>query len=131
MKALRRSFCIAISLLFLSLVVESAASVFDYYPRNKICPSVKCPSGIPERLWDACASFASTIEVLLRGFSLGFGMRMLKYILLQDDESMDRIRDRVWISAVSGLAMAAFIYGMSAFVPVGMRMKWFEYEDVV
>jgi hypothetical protein len=100
MKALRRSFCIAMSLvLSLSLVVESAASVFDSYPKNT-CPPCECPLVLPphpyaEQLWDACVSFASTVEVLSQGFSLGFGIRMPKYIiLLQDDDNLDRIRDR-------------------------------------
>lgn len=80
------------------------------------------------RVIDGGVYLTSTIEVLVRGFSLGFGIRMLKYIWLQEDEAVDRIRDRSYISAVSGLAVAAFIHGFSLFVPIQMRLDWFEHK---
>jgi hypothetical protein len=56
---------------------------------------------------------------------------MLKYILFQEDEAVDRIRDRFYISAVSGLAMlAAFIHGLSLFVPMQMRQAWLDYKKL-
>lgn len=131
--------------LLLALIDISLSSAFDYgyyYPTRKLeCPpcSLCSPCQFPEGpppppktismlAVDASVYLASTIEVLFRGFSLGFGMRMLKYILFQEDEALDRIRDRVYISAISGLAMAAFIHGFSLFVPMQMRLDWFEYS---
>jgi hypothetical protein len=113
----------------------ASSSLFysDYYPKLS-CPPCQCPIVIPpkpytgtERLWDALEYFASTAEVLIRGFSLGFGIRMLKYILLEDGgDNLNHMRDRFWISAVSGIAMTAFIHGISIFVPLKMRMGWFD-----
>jgi hypothetical protein len=72
-----------------------------------------------------------TLEVLVRGFSLGFGIRMLKYILMDKDdgnsnEDLSYMQNRFWISAGSGLAMAAFLHGTKLFIPANIRMGWFD-----
>jgi hypothetical protein len=91
------------------------------------------PLTIWDRLLDIVLQGAATMETLFRGFSLGFGIRMLKYILLESndrqvDEYMttEQIQKRFWMSCICGLAMASFIHGLSLFVPTQLRMNWFE-----
>jgi hypothetical protein len=116
--------------LFFSLAFFEPASSSIFPCECPECPIIVLPPALyTERLWDALEYFASTVEVLIRGFSLGFGLRMLKYILLEDggdNDNLKHMRDRFWISAVSGLAMTAFIHGISFFVPLKMRMGWFD-----
>ena len=88
------------------------------------------------RIWDALAYFATTLEVLVRGFSLGFGVRMLKYIFFSEEnegtgEDVDLIKcfkRRAIVSAISGLSVAAFIHGSSLFIPTQVREQWFNFE---
>ena len=95
------------------------------------CPAASCPPCLAEdSLWSIMVSaivyLATTIEVLIRGFSLGFGTRMLKFILWDDaGESLDHLKDRMRVSFVAGLAMSSFIFGSSLFLPAKMREYWF------
>jgi hypothetical protein len=117
-----------------------------FYPKTNhnhdLCPPCNCPTNEDKdtitdsattmpliffnAIWSGLVYFASTLEVLFRGFSLGFGIRMLKDVLLQHDQDLSHIRERLWIAAFAGLAMATFIYGTSLFVPARYRMNWFE-----
>lgn len=89
-----------------------------------------------ERLWEGLLAFASTLEVLVRGFTLGFGIRMLKYLFWETGASeatttTDRasvllsFRNKAIVSAVAGLSLAAFLHGSSIFVPAEVRKEWF------
>lgn len=100
--------------------------------------------------------WAATFEVLGRGFALGFGLRMLKYILwednavgvdtsatnegaegsaartrpLDDDEKVLRsLPTRCKISAAAGLSMAALMFGLSVFLPTKLRSRWYQYDS--
>jgi len=87
-----------------------------------------------ERFWLALLVFASTFEVLVRGFTLGFGIRMLKYLFWENasDATATRanvlksFRSRAMVSAVTGLSLAAFLHGSSIFIPAGVREEWFD-----
>jgi hypothetical protein len=64
------------------------------------------------------------VEALVRGFALGFGMRMLKYLFLEEDgESLNRIRDRLWTSTLCGVSMSAFIFGATLFLPTRLSLS--------
>lgn len=89
-----------------------------------------------ERLWDGLVVFASTFEVLVRGFTLGFGMRMFIFIFSEADPIAARpssvfrsYRRFILISIVTGLSLAAFLHGSSLFVPVEIRQEWFQYNN--
>jgi hypothetical protein len=49
------------------------------------------------------------------------------YILIDkgngnSNKELSHMRDQFWISAISGVAMAAFIHGTSLFIPTKLRM---------
>jgi hypothetical protein len=113
--------------------VVATALFFDSTSSTTSTRHASCPPTVSERLLDLLLQDADTIETLFRGFSLGFGIRMLKYILFESndrqvDEYMtkERILKRFWMSCICGLAMASFIHGLSLFVPTQLRMFWFE-----
>ncbi len=88
-----------------------------------------------ERLWDGLVVFASTFEVLVRGFTLGFGMRMFHFIFSEAGPDATKpsnvlrsYRRKILISVVAGLSLAAFLHGSSLFVPVEIRQDWFQYQ---
>jgi hypothetical protein len=69
----------------------------------------------------------TTCETLVRAFALGFGARMLKFVIVEKDEGLDNLRDRMWKSAVVGLAIASIVMGLGLFLPVRFRMNWLAY----
>jgi hypothetical protein len=99
-----------------------------------------------EWLWDAILVFAATFEVLVRGFTLGFGIRMLKYLFWEphhgtkttntasEAEQQKRARfvkslpTKALVSAVAGLSLAAFLHGSSIVFPAHVREEWFHYH---
>merc|ERR1711971_270552 len=100
------------------------------------CPPCPPPLNKPfserfqESVWNRFLYFATTMEVLIRGFSLGFGIRMLQYIFFPDNVEVQRektediipcFKRRLTNSAIAGLSTAAFIYGLSLFVPMNLR----------
>lgn len=102
---------------------------------------IEIPSTVvyAERLWEVLLAFAGTLELLVRGFTLGFGVRMLKYLFFEDDDggsttnggdrtaALRSFRRRAAASAVAGLSLAAFLHGSSVFVPAQLREEWFSH----
>ena len=90
-----------------------------------------------ERVWEALLSSCTTFEVLVRGFTLGFGVRMLNYLFWEgaSEQIADRasvlssFREKALVSAVAGLSLAAFLHGSSIFVPADVREAWFDYTQ--
>ena len=69
--------------------------------------------------------FGATLETFSRGFCLGFGVRMMKFTWVDGKDVS--FRDRVQISAESGLAVAAVVHGSALFLPSHLRQRWFDY----
>jgi hypothetical protein len=97
---------------------------------SEACP---CPSGQVEGM-NQVMSFLGVFtrvytmcETLVRSFALGFGARMLKFVIVENDEDLANLRDRMWKSAVVGLAVAAVVMGLGLFLPVRFRMNWLAY----
>lgn len=140
----------------------SFASLYEEYFRTSATTSIKvglnrclnckhwescwwgsCQIPIPpfaiyaERFWEALVAFTTTFEVLVRGFTLGFGLRMLKYLFWEaafeakaDKASVIKsFRNRALVSAVAGLSLAAFLHGSSIFIPAAVRRDWFISND--
>lgn len=75
------------------------------------------------------AYFASSVEVFIRAFALGFGSHMLSFLFWEKrDADFEDVKRRLPISVVSGVAVACFVFGISFFVPVQFRINWFDYE---
>ena len=68
----------------------------------------------------------ATAETILRGFTLGFGTRMLKFSLIDNDEDLDKLRDHLIKAVVTGISLSSFILGMSMFLPERYRALWFQ-----
>lgn len=123
-----------LSLLLILVMSTRPASASFFYPVCEYedcppCPICTPPSSIRERLLQLFDYFTTTTEVLVRGFSLGFGAQMLKFLLVNNDndEHLSKLGERIRISVVTGLAMACFIHGSSVFVPTQLRLRWFAY----
>lgn len=89
-----------------------------------------------ERLWEGILVFAATLEVLVRGFTLGFGIRMVKYLFFEHENTdetraglLKSFRRKALVSAVAGLSLSAVLHGSSIFVPASMRENWFTFEE--
>jgi hypothetical protein len=109
---------------------------------SKSCEWGDCLIPIPsvavysERLWEGLVVFAVTFEVLVRGFTLGFGIRMLKYLFFENENTTETtradvvksFRRKALLSALAGLSLAAFLHGSSLFVPAEVREEWFAYQ---
>jgi hypothetical protein len=81
---------------------------------------------ICERLW----VFGTTLELLFRGFALGFGLRLLKALFspttTHDSKPIPSVRSQLFVdAAVAGISLAAFLYGSSLFVPAKFREEWY------
>mmetsp|Transcript_40041 Transcript_40041/g.58504 ORF Transcript_40041/g.58504 Transcript_40041/m.58504 type:complete len:350 (+) Transcript_40041:66-1115(+) len=111
--------------------------------RRDSCYWGKCEIPIPssvywtEWLWEGLLLFAATLEVLFRGFTMGFGVRMLKYLFLEPPGEaatttrasiVKSYRRKALVSAISGLSLAFFLYGSSIFFPASLRDAWFAYD---
>ena len=69
----------------------------------------------------------STVEVLLRGFCLGFGSRMLVFLSgSRHPQTIDQMRNVVQVAIMMGLSMACTLVGASLFLPTNERMAWFQ-----
>lgn len=97
-------------------------------PPRSPCPRQEHPLSAQQSMLKIVSSAYTTLETLLRAFSLGFGARLLKFWLYDHDEDLSQVRDRMIKSAVAGLSMSCFILGMGMFLPARYRMKWFEIE---
>jgi hypothetical protein len=100
-----------------------------------------------ERVWEGLWAFAVTFEVLVRGFTLGFGIRMLTYLFFEHEHENENenenatklpttrhsivksFRHKALLSAMAGLSLAAFFHGSSLFVPAGLREQWFGHDN--
>ena len=72
---------------------------------------------------------AATTEVLIRGFLIGFGFKMLQFMILDgQSDNLDRLGQRLRIALVFGISTASIIVGSSLFLPTNIRVKWFEYH---
>lgn len=88
---------------------------------------------IVETVWDHLWAFGTTIELLIRGFALGFGLRMLKFLVLETDTSeytnttakLRSFRSQVLMATVAGISLAAMMHGSSLFIPAHLREDWF------
>ncbi|CAB9519810.1 expressed unknown protein [Seminavis robusta] len=127
----------------------------DYYchPEDVCPPCPACPEQrIKQVLLRWFLHWSDTVEVLARSFALGFGLRMLKYILWEDSRTMtvnsstaeeannSSINDerdpaeimlralpsQMKIASISGLSMSALIFGLSLFLPTNFRSNWFQ-----
>lgn len=121
----------------------SASALFENYNSKGTvfegqCPPCNCVPAKTEQIWSWLVYFATTLEVLVRGFSLGFGARMLKYIFFPEeseklegttDNLFEQFKRRAIVSMISGLSVAAFIHGSSLFIPTQLRDNWFDYVD--
>lgn len=86
----------------------------------------ECPSWTMMTL---SAYFASSAEVWLRAFALGFGAHMLALLFWEKrDADFEDIKKRTPVSLVSGVAVACFVFGSSFFLPAQFRINWFDYE---
>ncbi|CAB9510701.1 expressed unknown protein [Seminavis robusta] len=83
------------------------------------------PQPLEERLWEALMYFGTTIETFSRGFGLGFGGRMMKFVWENKDENTDNLMERMKVCSVSGMALAAVVHGAALFIPADWRLKWF------
>ena len=73
---------------------------------------------------------AGTLEVTVRGFMLGFGAKMLQFMILDGQEDkLERLTARLRVAIVFGVATACVIVGSSMFLPANMRVHWIQYED--
>lgn len=150
-----------LSLLF-SSTTDTPVNTFDecfQCERIDSCSWGDCPIPVPliffyaEQLWEGLLAFAATLEVLVRGFTLGFGVRMMKYLFWDDNDEDDEaettlsspsssettttaatthrptvksFRRKALVSAISGLSLAAFLHESSLFVPAQLREKWLD-----
>lgn len=89
------------------------------------------------RFWNLLVYSASTVESLGRGFSLGFGARMLLYLFRPFGTSIDNgsgdlyeyFLPKAFDSVVSGISLATLIHGVSLFVPASVREQWMVSEN--
>jgi hypothetical protein len=87
---------------------------------------------------DGKEHLADTMEVLGRGFSLGFGIQMLRFLFfsgeIRDDNDNDHfleaLKHRALASAASGAAVATALYGASFFLPANLREDWFRVDGL-
>jgi hypothetical protein len=45
--------------------------------------------------------------------------------VVDQEEELDKVRDRLFKSAVMGLSMATFVLGLGLFVPARLIAQWF------
>jgi hypothetical protein len=125
------------------------------------CPVCeKCPTiaslFLQSSIWIIFSYFLTSCEVLLRSFTLGFGLRMLVFVLMeypkqqqqsqQEAEGHDGgggggrggninilkdmyVRRNIQVAILTGVAMASAVFGSSLFIPTNFRVKWFNYND--
>ncbi|KAL7559134.1 hypothetical protein ACA910_010215 [Epithemia clementina (nom. ined.)] len=93
------------------------------------CPV--CPQDWWDRMLPALLYLAATLEVLVRGFMIGFGFKMLHFMILDgQNENLDRLGHRLRVAFVFGISTAFVIIGSSLFLPTKLRIKWFQYDDL-
>jgi hypothetical protein len=86
-----------------------------------MCPSC-APSQHqpPQGLYTFLAIFASalaTLDTILRSFAFGFGVRLIKFVVVEKDETLEKLKERIWKSAVVGLAFAGIVLGLGLVIP--------------
>mmetsp|Transcript_22192 Transcript_22192/g.61814 ORF Transcript_22192/g.61814 Transcript_22192/m.61814 type:complete len:127 (-) Transcript_22192:473-853(-) len=121
----------------------SYSDLYDKYtsPMNPDCPiDPPCPVDpqCPEQftwevfanaLWIFVLHWMQTGEVMLRGFSMGFGLK-LAHLMFRDSntnvsEQIANSSKFMSLSVYAGFAMATIMVGSSLFVPAGFREQWF------
>jgi len=71
-------------------------------------------------------NLTNTVDTLLRGFSLGCGIRMLAFLFaFGENELLESLRHLTVVSILSGLSLATVLHGASFFVPADLRDEWF------
>ena len=101
-------FACLIAMLYAAHVVEAADQTAD---------------GCHPKWVEAILYYGNTLETFSRGFCLGFGVRMMKFTW--ESGKTVSLRDRLQLSAESGLAVAAMVHGSAIFLPQHFREKWF------
>ena len=75
----------------------------------------------------------STVEVLVRGFCLGFGVRIMVFLVCSRVDSpsqqLSQMGDLVQVAIMMGLSTACTLIGVSLFLPRNQRMEWFQFEQ--
>jgi hypothetical protein len=96
---------------------------------NQTCHCGENPPGSPTtaRILAILTSAYTTIETMVRSFAFGFGARMLKFTIVDQNEERDKLHDRLSKSAEVGISVASIVLGMGLFIPVRFRTLWFEY----
>lgn len=153
MSSPRRIIISLLSLLGLAFAVpyheiySYATATAKAYPACNVCdpcPTVTTQSPI---WWSILSYTLSTCEVLLRSFTLGFGIRMLVYILWEYQQppqaqsevpgdsggrigtnilSDIHVRRNIQIAILTGVSTASAVFGSSLFIPASIRTKWFD-----
>jgi hypothetical protein len=117
-----------------------------------VCSCDPCPSPQQSPIWTFLSFILSTCEVLLRSFTLGFGIRMLVYIFSSDKPPQAQtgggdgggknasgggvnilndncVRRNIQMAILAGVSTASAVFGSSLFIPASIRTKWFNYID--
>jgi hypothetical protein len=115
----------------------------DACPVCDPCPTIA--SLFPHSpIWIILSYFLTSCEVLLRSFTLGFGLRMLAFVFMEYQPAPPgggdgggggnllqdvNIRRNIQVAMLTGVALASAVFGSSLFIPVNFRMRWFNYND--
>mmetsp|Transcript_13020 Transcript_13020/g.35935 ORF Transcript_13020/g.35935 Transcript_13020/m.35935 type:complete len:109 (-) Transcript_13020:976-1302(-) len=71
-----------------------------------------------------------TGEVLVRGFMLGFGLKMMAFLFFNNSDDVDvqlaNCPKYARLSVFAGMALSTLMLGSSFFLPTGFRAHWFE-----
>ena len=81
-----------------------------------------------QRTWFEYVS--NTVEVLVRGFMLGFGLRLSVFLVIRKEDSaaqqLQDMRDQILIATITGISFACIFVGMSLLAPTWLRTSWFQ-----
>jgi hypothetical protein len=97
--------------------------------RRDVCPSCK-PSANNQGIFTflaVLASFCTMIETVIRSFAFGFGVRLIKFVVVEKEEKLDKLQERLFKCAVMGLTIASLVLGLGIFIPARLQMQWFGY----
>ena len=83
----------------------------------------------PREMW--WQEVISTVEVLVRGFCLGFGSRVMMFLFSSRVDSpsqqLSQMRDLVQVAIMTGLSTSCILFGASIFLPMGQRLAWLQF----
>merc|ERR1719230_1175663 len=127
-------------IILLTIIIKSSFS-FPYHEvyqhlnfDDDKCPQCEeCPETSTTSL-EIFLYFCSTLEVLLRSFAMGFGLKLGHTLLTKTaaaattseakaDSPIDRksLKTCIW----AGIAVMCIAFGTSLFIPTNLRTKWF------